>query len=232
VHIKKGIAFFMPVKRRAGARRPREGQTVAVRDPERTKANIIAVATAEFAELGLAGARVDAIAERTHTSKRMLYYYFGGKEGLYQAVLLSYYEKLRSAERALDLTHQPPLTALKMLVEFTFDYHLKNAAIARLVMVENINKGRLVAKMPSVAMVNSTIIATVQDILKRGEKEGVIRKGIDSFHLYTTIAALCFFNVSNRYTFKAIFQHDMADPSEASLRREIIWDTVRRSVIC
>ena len=223
----------MPAKRSAGAatKRPRASKTVQVRDPERTKANIINVATAEFAELGLSGARVDAIAERTHTSKRMLYYYFGDKEGLYQAVLLSYYEKLRSAERALDLTHQPPLTALKMLVEFTFDYHLKHAAIARLVMVENMHKGRHVAKMPSVAPVNSVILSTVADILQRGEKEGVMRKGVDSFNLYTTIAALCFFNVSNRYTFKAVFRHDMADPSEAAARRDVIWDTIRRSVI-
>jgi AcrR family transcriptional regulator len=225
----QGIAFSMPAKRAVARKRTaRETQT---RDPERTRANIIDVATVEFAELGLTGARVDRIAERTHTSKRMLYYYFGDKEGLYQAVLLSYYEKLRSAERALDLTHQPPLTALKVLVEFTFDYHLKNASIARLVMVENINKGRHVAKMPSVAPVNSVILTTVADILKRGEKEGVFRKGVDAFNLYTTIAALCFFNVSNRYTFKAIFRHDMADPKEAAARRETIWDTVRRSVI-
>jgi AcrR family transcriptional regulator len=223
----------MPAKRVMGAARKRSktAKEVQSRDPERTKANIIAVATQEFAELGLTGARVDRIAQRTHTSKRMLYYYFVDKEGLYQAVLLSYYEKLRSAERALDLTHQPPLTALKLLVEFTFDYHLKNASIARLVMVENINKGRHVAKMPSVAPVNSVILTTVADILGRGEREGIFRTGIDSFNLYTTIAALCFFNVSNRYTFKAIFRHDMADQKEAAARREAIWDTVRRSVV-
>jgi hypothetical protein len=82
-----------------------------------------------------------------------------------------------------------------------------------------------------VAPVNSTILATVADFLQRGEKEKAIRKGVDAFNLYTTIAALCFFNVSNRYTFKAIFRHDMADPREAAARREVIWDTVRRSVI-
>lgn len=200
------------------------------KNPERTKANIIEVATAEFAELGLTGARVDRIAERTHTSKRMIYYYFGDKEGLYRAVLLSYYEKLRSAEAELDLRHQPPMAALKALVEFTFDYHLKNAAIARLVVVENINKGRHVAKLSSVAGVNVTILDTVADILQRGEAEGVIRPGLDSFDLYITIAALCFFNVSNRYTIRAIFRHDMGDAKEAAARRESIWDTIRRSV--
>jgi len=203
----------------------------AGKNPERTRANIIEIATAEFAERGLSGARVDRIAERTQTSKRMLYYYFGDKEGLYRAVLLAYYEKLRTAETALDLGHQSPLSALKSLVDFTFDYHLKHAGIIRLVMVENIHKGRHVAKLPSVNSVNSTILDTVGDILKRGAAEGAMRAGIDAFDLYTTIAALSFFNVSNRYTFRAIFRHDMADPKEAAARRAAVWDTVRRYVM-
>jgi AcrR family transcriptional regulator len=200
------------------------------KDPKRTQANIIDVATAEFAERGLSGARVDRIAERTQTSKRMLYYYFGDKEGLYRAVLLSYYEKLRSAETALDLAHQPPLVALQSLVEFTFDYHMKNASIVRLVMVENIHKGRHVARLPSVTPVNSSILDTVGDIVTRGEADGVLRPGLDAFDLYTTIAALCFFNVSNRYTFRAIFRHDMGDPKEAAARRQSIWDVIHRLV--
>lgn len=206
-------------------------KTSRAKDPERTRANIIDVATAEFAERGLSGARVDRIAERTRTSKRMLYYYFGDKEGLYRAVLLSYYEKLRSAEAALDLKHQPPLAALKTLVDFTFDYHAEHAAIVRLVMVENIHKGQHVAKLPSVTPVNSTILLTVADILERGEKEGVMRPSLDPFDLYTTIAALCFFNVSNRYTFRAIFRHDMADPAEAKARKQSIWEVVKRYVM-
>jgi AcrR family transcriptional regulator len=211
------------------AARGRKRQTRA-KDPKRTQANIIDVATAEFAERGLSGARVDRIAERTQTSKRMLYYYFGDKEGLYRAVLLSYYEKLRSAETALDLGHQPPLAALRSLVEFTFDYHMKNASIVRLVMVENIHKGRHVARLPSVTPVNSSVLDTVADIVKRGETDGVLRPGLDAFDLYTTIAALCFFNVSNRYTFRAIFRHDMGDPKEAAARRQSIWDVIHRLV--
>jgi AcrR family transcriptional regulator len=200
------------------------------KNPERTRANIIDIATAEFAERGLSGARVDRIAERTRTSKRMIYYYFGDKERLYRAVLLSYYEKLRSAEAALDLGHQSPIEALRLLVEFTLDYHLKHAAIVRLVMVENIHKGRHIAKLPSVAPVNSPILETVADILQRGAAEGTIRSGLDSFDLYATIAAQSFFNVSNRYTIRAIFRHDMCDPAEFAARRQEIWEIVRRYV--
>ncbi len=201
------------------------------KNPAKTRANIIDVATAEFAERGLSGARVDRIAARTNTSKRMLYYYFGDKDGLYRAVLLSYYEKLRTAELALDLRHRDPVAALKLLVDFTFDYHLKNASIVRLVMVENIHKGKHVAKLPQALPVNTSVLDAVADICRRGAKEGSLRPGLDNFDLYTTIAALCFFNVSNRYTFRAIFKHDMADPKEAAARRESIWEVVRRFVI-
>jgi AcrR family transcriptional regulator len=208
-----------------GRKKAREGK-----NPERTRANIIEVATAEFAERGLSGARVDRIAERTQTSKRMLYYYFGSKEGLYRAVLLSYYERLRSAEAALDLVHKPPMVALRMLVEFTFDYHVKHAAIVRLVMVENIHKGRHVARLSSVTPLNSSILNTVANILKRGEAERSMRTGLDAFDLYATIAALSFFNVSNRYTIRAIFRHDMGGPEEIAPRRLAVWEIVRRYV--
>ena len=101
------------------------------------------------------------------------------------------------------------MEALKLLVEFTFDYHLKHAAIVRLVMVENIHKGRHVAKLPAVTPVNSPILETVADILRRGAAEGTIRDGLDNFVVYSAIAAQSFFNVSNRYTIRAIFRHDM-----------------------
>jgi AcrR family transcriptional regulator len=213
------------VKANAGKKR-----AARAKNPEKTRANIIDVATAEFAERGLSGARVDRIAARTNTSKRMLYYYFGDKDGLYRAVLLSYYEKLRSAEVELDLSHQSPLAALQALVEFTFDYHMKHADIVRLVMVENMHKGRHVAKLPQVMPINTSVLDAVADICERGAREGSMRAGLNNFDLYTTIAALCFFNVSNRYTFRAIFKHDMADPKESDARRNSVWDVIHRFV--
>jgi AcrR family transcriptional regulator len=208
----------------------RKRQPSRAKNPEKTRANIIDIATAEFAERGLSGARVDRIAARTHTSKRMLYYYFGDKDGLYRAVLLAYYERLRNSEVELDLRHQSPLAALQALVEFTFDYHMKHADIVRLVMVENMQKGRHVAKLPEVMPINTSVLDAVADICERGAREGSMRTGLDNFDLYTTIAALCFFNVSNRYTFRAIFKHDMADSKESAARRKSIWEVVRRFV--
>ena len=197
-------------------------------DPERTKANIISVAAEEFAKYGLSGARVDRIAAQTHTSKRMLYYYFESKEGLYRAVLYSYYEKLRSAEAGLDLSHKPPMTALRELVEFTYDYHVQNAEMVRLVLVENIHRGESIGELPLLDSLNSAIISTVRDICRRGAASGEMRAGLDPFELYASIAALCFFNVSNRYTMRAIFGRDLAAPEEVKARREVIVEMVRR----
>ena len=207
-----------------------EKPTTRTNDPERTKADIIAVATGEFAKYGLSGARVDRIAANTHTSKRMLYYYFESKEGLYRAVLYSYYEKLRSAEANLDLSHKPPMAALRELVEFTFDYHVGNAEIVRLVLVENIHRGESIRELPLVDSLNSAIISSVEDICRRGAASGEMRAGLDPFELYTSIAALCFFNVSNRYTMRAIFGRDLASPQEVKLRRENIVEMVQRYV--
>ena len=59
----------------------------AARDPARTRERIIAAALAEFADRGLAGARVDGIARRAGVNKRMLYHYFGGKQELFRTLV-------------------------------------------------------------------------------------------------------------------------------------------------
>src|SRR3954469_14977176 len=87
-------------RRAAAVPRKETGRT---NDPERTKADILEVAEAEFGDKGLAGARIDEIAAATKTSKRMIYYYFGSKEGLYLAVLEESYKRVRDVEAQLHL---------------------------------------------------------------------------------------------------------------------------------
>ena len=142
---------------RKNGRRPR------VNDPEGTKRNIVEVATREFAQKGYGGARVDAIAARTRTSKRMIYYYFGGKEGLYLAVLEEAYASIRRTEATLDLERLPPETALRTLVAFTFDYYIAHPEFVRLVMNENIMDGVHMARSKTIGKLNVTVI----DALRR-----------------------------------------------------------------
>ncbi|HVY35324.1 MAG TPA: TetR family transcriptional regulator [Caulobacteraceae bacterium] len=199
-------------------------------DSEKTKSEILDVAFAEFTENGFSGARVDEIAARTRTSKRMLYYYFESKDGLYKAVLTEYYRRLRGAERSLSLDTKPPLEALRELVEFSFDYHNAHPEGVRLILVENIHYARFVTQLPTVEAMNSEIIKSVHDICERGVKLGVIRPDIDPVDLYQSIAALSFFNVSNRYTFSTIFKRDMSSKAALAARKRSVVESILKFV--
>jgi AcrR family transcriptional regulator len=209
-------------------RRMAKAPSVADRDADATRANILSVATEEFASKGLSGSRVDEIAERTHTVKRMIYYYFGSKEGLYRAVLEQAYDHIRTIESNLDLDTLPPLEALRQLVRVTFDYHNKHPEFVRLVMNENIHKGAHVGHLPNIKERNRTVIATLRRLLDRGTKTGDFRSDIDPIELHMSISALCFYNVSNRYTFSTIFGRDMTSPKAAAARREVVVELIEK----
>ena len=199
-------------------------------DPDRTMADILAVATREFSDKGLSGARIDEIAAATRTSKRMIYYYFGSKEGLYVAVLEEAYRRIRSIEAELHLEDLPPEDALRRLVGFTFDYQLANPDFIRLVMTENIHRGMFLEQSKSIQQLNVPAIQAVRSIYERGVREGVFRSGLDPLDLHMSISALCFFNVSNRHTFALIFKRDPDSPRVVGARRDSIIEMVVRHV--
>jgi AcrR family transcriptional regulator len=199
-------------------------------DPEGTRRNIVDMATREFAEKGFSGARVDEIAARTKTSKRMIYYYFGGKEGLYIAVLENAYSRIRTIEGSLDLEHQPPAEALRRLVAFTFDYQNDHPEFIRLVMNENMLDGAYLGRSKAIRRLNNAVIDVLRDLLARGERDGVFRRGLDAVSVHMSISALCFFNVANRATFSTIFKRDMASPRALAARRAEVVETIARYV--
>jgi AcrR family transcriptional regulator len=200
------------------------------RNAERTRAEILAAATREFSERGLNGARVDAIAARTRTNKRMLYYYFKSKRQLFIAVLEDAYRRIRAAEQQLRLDDLPPLAAMRRLVEFTCDYHWKNPEFTKLVAIENVQKGRNIARSASISGLNISIIDATEKVLRRGADDGVFREGLDAVSLHMTISALPLFQIANRYTFGTIFRHDMGSPEALAARRRDIVDIVLRYV--
>jgi len=201
-----------------------------VNDPEGNKRNIIDIATREFADKGYAGARVDAIAARTRTSKRMIYYYFGGKEGLYLAVLEAAYAGIRRAEATLDLERLAPEEALSTLVGFTFDYYEAHPEFVRLVMNENIMDGVHMAHSKAIGRLNVTVIDALKAIVARGQKERIFRRDIDPIELHMSISALGIFNVANRATFSTIFKRDMSSPKALATRREEIAEIILQHV--
>ncbi len=195
---------------------------------ERARANILEVATSEFAEHGYSGARVDEIAAKTQTSKRMIYYYFDDKEGLYTAVLEEGYRQMRALERALDVDKMDPESAMRALVAGTFEYQAAHERFVRLVVVENIHRGAHLAKTGIASTLGSGALQTLGGIYDRGVAAGVFRPGVSILQLHMTISALSFFNVSNNATFSLIFNHDMRSPSALAERRDVVVETVMR----
>lgn len=217
------------------SRRGRSGAEAAsdfgrAHDSARTMANILDVALVEFAEKGLAGARIDEIAAATRTSKRMIYYYFGSKQSLYLAVLEASYKAMRDTERKLRLDDLAPEAALRRLVEFTFDHHLHNEPYIRVVMAENMLRGAYMARSQNIQQLNVPAISAIEDLYARGVQSGCFRPGLDAVDIHASISALTFFNVANRHTFGLLFKRDYADPTVAVQRRASVVETILRFV--
>jgi AcrR family transcriptional regulator len=211
-------------------RRGAESGVTRPQDPEGTRRNILEIASEEFALNGLSGARIDEIAARTRSSKRMIYYYFGDKEGLYLRALENAYRRVREGEAMLDTAGLPPIEALRRLVEFTFDHHHQHEEFIRMVMIENIHHGQYLERSDVIRSLNATAIDHIARIYERGLSDGVFRAGIEPIDLHWQVSALCFFNVSNRATFSKIFGREMGAADElAKLRRNTV-DMVLRFV--
>lgn len=196
------------------------------RDPERTSAAILAAAVAEFTQKGYEGARVDAIARRARINKRMLYHYFGGKDGLYLAVLEGRYAAIRSAETKLDLSHREPREGMRELVLFTWHYFLEHPEFLSILATENLQKARFLRRSGSVVQLNSPLIDEIRHLLERGEKAGVFRPGVDPVLLYISIASLGSFYLSNRWTLSTVFRRELFSNGEIEKWGEHIVDMV------
>ncbi|WP_010140932.1 alpha/beta hydrolase fold domain-containing protein [Oceanicola sp. S124] len=191
-------------------------------DPDAVRGNILQAAREVFARHGLSGARIDEIAARTRTSKRMIYYYFSDKETLYQAVLQDAYARMRKAEDALDLGKLHPVAALRELAEFTFEHHRKAKDFVRLVMIENIHEGEHMSRLKAISGQNSSAIVLLEDIYRRGVEMGLFRRGLSAPELHWHISAASVFNVSNRATFSHIFGDDLfTERGQQKLRRQV-----------
>jgi AcrR family transcriptional regulator len=225
---KKTPSASSPALRKTQRSRP--AATTRTNDPERTMAGILQKATTEFAQKGLAGARIDDIAAATQTSKRMIYYYFGNKEGLYLAVLEESYRRMRSIEGALHLEDLPPEDALRRLAAFTFDHHHSNPDFVRLVMSENMNLGQYLAQSKQIQKLNVPAISAIQKLYERGVATGVFRSGLDPIDIHASISALTFFNVSNQHTFGLIFKLNTQSPQAITARRDSVVEMVVRFV--
>lgn len=201
------------------------------KDPEAVRRDILHIATQEFAAHGLSGANINEIARQTSTSKRMIYYYFGDKEGLYQAVLEGVYATLRAREDDLDVAGLEPVAALRRLIEATFDAHVTAPHFIRLVMIENIHNAEYLRKSEIVPRLNRSIIDKLEDVCARGKAVGLFRAGVDALELHWLTSSFSFYNVSNRATFSTSFGTALYSEARQAALLERLVDMVLASVV-
>jgi AcrR family transcriptional regulator len=199
-------------------------RAVRPRDADRTRAEILDVATAEFAQLGYTGARVDEIAAKTSTTKRMIYYYFGSKEQLYVAALERAYSVIRSIEQELDVEHLDPADAIRQLAELTFDHHEAHPDFIRLVSIENIHHAEHIARSDAISGLADPALDVLDRILERGRAAGWFRDDVDALDVHMVISSFCVFRIANRYTFNAIFGRDLLAPRDRAHYRRMLGE--------
>lgn len=185
---------------------------------------IIDIATQEFVEKGLAGARIDEIAGRA--TKRKIYYYFEGKDDLYRAVLERAYRRVRESENQVDIEGGTALEALRRLIEHDVRYHSQHPELVRLVMNENIHRAEHLKQIAQLPGRNQAVIDILRRIIERGQAEGSFRAGLDPVKLHMNITALSFYNVSNQYTFAHNFGLDMTSPDAVAQRASEVADII------
>src|ERR1700716_3422494 len=170
---------------------------------------ILEAAKKEFAAHGIGGARVDRIAAAAGANKRMLYYHVGKKDDLYLAVLEGAYEQIRVEERGLDLEHLDPPEAIARLIYFTWNYFLRNPEFLALLNTENLAKAKHLKRSTKVKSMHSPFVEMIRTVVTRGVERGDFQLAMDPVQLYISIAALCFFYLSNSATLSVIFGRDL-----------------------
>jgi TetR/AcrR family transcriptional regulator len=200
--------------------KPAKPDVKRARQPDVTRRNILDAALVEFAAKGLAGARVDEIAARSGANKRMIYEYFGNKEGLWLTVLERAYERMREEEHAIDVARMSPVDGMRYLMEFNFKFCSRNPDFIALLNAENLHKASYLKNSKKIRELYTPLLVVITDLLQRGQKDGVFRRNVDPVELYTTIAALGFFYFSNIHTLSTIFGRNLLSPKQQKIRME------------
>ena len=202
-----------------------------LRDPEETKRRIMAAAKVEFAKSGLGGARVDVIAARAKSNKRMMYHYFGNKETLFRLVLEDAYADFREAEKALELDAEEPVAALGKLVSFNWNYFLENPEFITLVNSENLHKAKHIKSSKRMQEMSRNFVGRMQALLDRGAEANLFHKNLDAVQMQISVAAIAYHYLTNRYTGSIVFERDLMSAKALKDRLAFNIQTVRR-IVC
>jgi AcrR family transcriptional regulator len=196
------------------------------RNADATRSKILDAALVEFGELGLAAGNTDDIAARCGVNKRMIYYYFGSKEGLYLAALESVFEKLVALEKEIEVEHLEPTAAIEAMINLKIDYYLDNPHFVSFLSMENFHKARYLRKSKKLDMFKTPLTEIIGRILKRGQSSGQFRKDVDPVDFYISMCALCIMHFSNQHSLGAIFGREMTSGTAIEMRRRTVVEFV------
>lgn len=198
---------------------------------QKTRSMILDGALAEFAQKGFDGARIDEIALRAGVNKNLLYHHYGSKDGLFTALLERTYEAIRSRQNDLQLRGMDPADGMRKLVLFTGRIWIQFPEFLRLLQSENLNGGRHVLASMEIRRMYNPLLETIDDLLQRGTRSGLFRKGINPIDLYISISALTAHYISNSHTFEAVFGQRLLSPQRLKQRLDHAADMVLRYVL-
>src|SRR5262245_2376251 len=152
---------------------------------------ILAAAAVEFADRGVAGARVDRIARRARVNKAMLYYHFKSKQGLYRALLRQIFslaaERLREIA-ALDVSPVEKLDRIIAGIAALVGEHAYFPAI----MMREVAEGGAHLDRATLAALGS-VPRAVGAIVEEGVAAGVFRPVNPVFAYFSMLAPIVFF---------------------------------------
>jgi TetR/AcrR family transcriptional regulator, upper aerobic nicotinate degradation pathway regulator len=217
---------------RPSAARPRQSARPGVRElaAQATREAILRAATKVFAKHGFAGGRIEQISKAAKSYDRMIYYYFGSKEGLYIAVIEDTYRRFNEAEQALALDVSQPVAALTTVIRFVWTYYQKHPEFITLLNTENLYRGRHIGRSSKARDYSSPVIAITDTVLKGGAAQGLFRGDLNARDLYLMIAALAYFYLSNRHTLSAFLGEDLETPAALAHWEAFVIDSVLRTV--
>ena len=195
-----------------------------------TRDSILKAAIKVFSKNGFDGGRVEQISKAAKSYDRMIYYYFGSKEGLYIAALEEIYRRFNEAESELQLDESKPREALRKVIRFMWTYYLKHPEFITLLNTENLHRGKHIGKSEKAKDYSSPAVGVLQRVLQTGVAQGLFRADLLARDLYLTIAGLCYFYLSNRFTLSAFLGEDLEAPAALQQWQAHVIDTVERTV--
>ncbi len=195
-----------------------------------TRESILRAATKVFAKHGYAGGRIEQISKAAKSYDRMIYYYFGSKEGLFIAVLEEMYRRFNEAESKLSLEGAHPIDALKAVIRFMWVHYQKHPEFITLLNTENLHRGKHISKSLRAREYSSPAVSVLGDVLARGVQQNLFRADVAARDVYLMIASMGYFYLSNRFTLSAFLGEQLDTPAALAHWESFLIDSVLRTL--